>query len=431
MRAVPLKMLPYDNKNELLLVIDCDEGTTLERTERPVREVEAELANGARGDRLRQLRGRVRPDRFQWSGAALLPAADAAQAQRCGSTSWARSTAQRRATRIALRLHDQLTGLADRHRARLKIVELPPGPPVLASLVAEVYGRPDHSYDDLIVGRRQRSRDRLLGRARGGRRRRHGRGPDEEAGVRDRPGEGGPERGVRGRDRAERSAWSWPAARPGRSGWPANGTRSASSCGCRGRSARVPTTWRHPGQGPVAASSPRSPSWAGGRRPRRSDDLPQEPRTGRLRDRRDRWDVRPPSACWTSTVRPATSFRVRTAGLPTRQPRPLAERTLLPQRRRRAWSVPEGIRVGFSGEGEWKITLDVFRDLGLAFGAATGDDLRDPRHADRLVPDPAGRDARDPADGPGRHAGLLAAEPRSPARPSAVTPTRSSSPRRR
>ena len=33
MRAVPLKMLPYDNKNELLLVIDSDEGTTLERTD--------------------------------------------------------------------------------------------------------------------------------------------------------------------------------------------------------------------------------------------------------------------------------------------------------------------------------------------------------------------------------------------------------------
>jgi multidrug efflux pump subunit AcrB len=35
-----------------------------------------------------------------------------------------------------------------------------------------------------------------------------------------------------------------------------------------------------------------------------------------------------------------------------------------------AWSVPEGVRVEFAGEGEWKITLDVFRDLGLAFGAA-------------------------------------------------------------
>ena len=52
---------------------------------------------------------------------------------------------------MALRLHDPLTAIAEKHQARLKIVELPPGPPVLSSLVAEVYGRPDHSYADLIA----------------------------------------------------------------------------------------------------------------------------------------------------------------------------------------------------------------------------------------------------------------------------------------
>ena len=58
------------------------------------------------------------------------------------------------------------------------------------------------------------------------------------------------------------------------------------------------------------------------------------------------------------------------AGCPTAKPRPLAERTFLHNGGGVAWSVPEGIRVAFNGEGEWKITLDVFRDLGLAFGAA-------------------------------------------------------------
>src|SRR5690606_38206837 len=37
-RSVPLKMLPFDNKNELLLVLDLDEGTTLERTSAVVQE---------------------------------------------------------------------------------------------------------------------------------------------------------------------------------------------------------------------------------------------------------------------------------------------------------------------------------------------------------------------------------------------------------
>ncbi len=44
-RSVPLKMLPFDNKNELLLVLDFDKGTTLERSDAGVREFEAYLAN--------------------------------------------------------------------------------------------------------------------------------------------------------------------------------------------------------------------------------------------------------------------------------------------------------------------------------------------------------------------------------------------------
>ncbi len=35
-----------------------------------------------------------------------------------------------------------------------------------------------------------------------------------------------------------------------------------------------------------------------------------------------------------------------------------------------AWSVPRDIRASFGGEGEWQLTLDVFRDMGLAFAAA-------------------------------------------------------------
>jgi multidrug efflux pump subunit AcrB len=43
-RSVPLKMLPFDNKNELLLVLDFDEGTTLERTDAAVRDFENYLS---------------------------------------------------------------------------------------------------------------------------------------------------------------------------------------------------------------------------------------------------------------------------------------------------------------------------------------------------------------------------------------------------
>jgi multidrug efflux pump subunit AcrB len=52
------------------------------------------------------------------------------------------------------------------------------------------------------------------------------------------------------------------------------------------------------------------------------------------------------------------------------RPRPVDKRTYLTNGGGQPWSVPTGIRVDFAGEGEWKITIDVFRDLGLAFGAA-------------------------------------------------------------
>jgi multidrug efflux pump subunit AcrB len=50
--------------------------------------------------------------------------------------------------------------------------------------------------------------------------------------------------------------------------------------------------------------------------------------------------------------------------------RPLAGRTFFTNGSGVPWAVPDGISIDFAGEGEWNITLDVFRDLGLAFAAA-------------------------------------------------------------
>ncbi len=59
-------------------------------------------------------------------------------------------------------------------------------------------------------------------------------------------------------------------------------------------------------------------------------------------------------------------------------------------RARNATPVPPGTRVDWRGEGEWKITLDVFRDLGLAFAAAHAGDLHHAGLADRQLRDAAG-----------------------------------------
>jgi multidrug efflux pump subunit AcrB len=53
---------------------------------------------------------------------------------------------------IGLRLRDKLDTLAGQHNAKIQIVELPPGPPVLASLVAEVYGNEGSEYREILRG---------------------------------------------------------------------------------------------------------------------------------------------------------------------------------------------------------------------------------------------------------------------------------------
>jgi multidrug efflux pump subunit AcrB len=53
-----------------------------------------------------------------------------------------------------------------------------------------------------------------------------------------------------------------------------------------------------------------------------------------------------------------------------RAPRPVGSRTYFRSGGGDPWALPPGTRVVWSGEGEWKITLEVFRDLGLAFAAA-------------------------------------------------------------
>jgi len=52
---------------------------------------------------------------------------------------------------IGLRMRHELQAIADRHHARMKLVETPPGPPVIASVVAEVYGQPDSRYESLLA----------------------------------------------------------------------------------------------------------------------------------------------------------------------------------------------------------------------------------------------------------------------------------------
>ncbi|MEZ4579252.1 MAG: efflux RND transporter permease subunit [Desulfobacterales bacterium] len=149
-RVVPLKMLPFDNKNEFQVVIDMPEGTTLETTDAVVREFENYLRRVSEVNSYVSYVGTVSPMDFngmvrhyylrQGPNLADIRVNLALKDQR-----------EQQSHSIVLRLRNDLTEIAERNSARIQIVEMPPGPPVLATIVAEIYGTPNHSYDDLIA----------------------------------------------------------------------------------------------------------------------------------------------------------------------------------------------------------------------------------------------------------------------------------------
>ncbi|RLT20693.1 MAG: efflux RND transporter permease subunit, partial [Planctomycetota bacterium] len=148
-RSVPLKMLPFDNKNEFLLVLDMNEGTSLERTSAVVAEFEQLLATVPEVTDFTSYVGTPGPIDFnglvrhyylrQGSHLAEIRVNFVGKKNR-----------RQQSHAITLRLRDHVTALATKHNTLARLVELPPGPPVLASVVAEVYGQPDHSYEDLL-----------------------------------------------------------------------------------------------------------------------------------------------------------------------------------------------------------------------------------------------------------------------------------------
>ena len=142
-RGVVVKMLPFDNKSELQLVIDMPEGTTLEETNRVAQALARYVATVPEVRDYQAYVGTASP--FNFNGLVrhyflrdrsheadiqlnLLPK-DARRAQ---------------SHEIAQRIRPDVQRIAGPYGANVKVVEVPPGPPVQSVLVAEVYG-PDYA----------------------------------------------------------------------------------------------------------------------------------------------------------------------------------------------------------------------------------------------------------------------------------------------
>ncbi len=153
MRRVQPKQLPFDNKDELLLVIDMPSGTTLERTDGVVRDFEDYLQTVPEATDFEAYVGTHSPVDFNGLSRKYFlrefPNRADIRVNLIHKTERLAASHE-----IALRLRGDLTAIAASSGAKLKIVELPAGPPVLSTVVAAVYGQPGQSYDDLIAASR-------------------------------------------------------------------------------------------------------------------------------------------------------------------------------------------------------------------------------------------------------------------------------------
>ena len=273
---------------------------------------------------------------------------------------------------LTLRLRNDLTEIAARGGANIKLVEMPPGPPVISTITAEVYGQPYHTYDEIIEAAR-RVRERLK----------------VEPAVVD----------VDDTIEADQTRLRFvlDAEKAALSGISAAQVASLVQTALEGSVVTVLQDPREANPLPIIIQLPKSRRChaedieglyvlgAGGH------PIPLG-EIGHVE--RGMWDKtiyhknlrrvvyvfaetagRAPAEAildiQTDRTEPtqATAAHIATSAT-SPSARPLHERTYLNNGGGVAWSIPAGFEVDWAGEGEWNITIDVMRDLGLAFAAA-------------------------------------------------------------
>ncbi|HID20772.1 MAG TPA: efflux RND transporter permease subunit, partial [Planctomycetaceae bacterium] len=344
---VPLKMLPFDNKNEFQIVVDMPEGTTLETTETVLEDMAAYLRTVPEVTNVLTFAGTASPIDFN----GMVRHYFLRQGPQFGDIRVnlvGKHDRQQQSHEILLRVRDDLERIAQRHGANIKLVEVPPGPPVLSTLVAEIYGEPGVGYDEILQAARQ---VRTL--------------MESEPGVVD----------VDDTIEGEQRKWEFVVDKE-------KASLHGVSTQAIAATVRLAIAGMVPGE--------RNPMTAGAgilHQPREVNELPIRLRLSPA-ERSSLADLEQLG------VKTATGEVVPIGELGRFQPeivdktiyhknlrrvsyvlgemagRPPAEAILSLMKRLKENPAPEGIHVEWAGEGEWKITLDVFRDLGLAFGAA-------------------------------------------------------------
>jgi len=149
-KSVTVKLLPFDNKSEIAVVLDLAEGASLEDTERALFAIAAATRGLPEIRSTQAYAGTAAP--FNFNGLVrhyyLRAAPELGELQ---VNLAPRAERSRASHAIALDLREKLKSVALPSGAVARVVEVPPGPPVLATLLAEIYG-PDSATRRAVVG---------------------------------------------------------------------------------------------------------------------------------------------------------------------------------------------------------------------------------------------------------------------------------------
>jgi multidrug efflux pump subunit AcrB len=148
---VVLKMLPFDNKSEFQVVVEMPAGAPLENTAATLHDLGAFLAQQPEVSDLQAYAGTASPITFNGLVRQYYLRADAEQGDLQVNLVDKHHRSEK-SHAIAQRLRPALEEIGRKHQAVIKVVEVPPGPPVMSPLVAEVYG-PDEAGRQVLAKR--------------------------------------------------------------------------------------------------------------------------------------------------------------------------------------------------------------------------------------------------------------------------------------
>jgi len=334
---VPLKMLPFDNKNEFAVVVGMPEGTSLERTEAATMRLAEYLRTVPEVTDITTYVGTASPMDFN----SMVRHYYLRQGPHMADIRVNLVPKHHRVAQshdIVLRIRRQIDRIAQAAGANVKIVEAPPGPPVISTVTVEVYGRDYHSYEQV-----QQAATIVEDRLRG------------KAGVVD----------LDSTVEASQGKWVFITDKE-KAALAGIATRQIADTLAMAVGGEAVSVMHDPAEVnpmPIWVQLPLSLRDD----PRSLDRLHVAGAAGQVVPLGElgRWEQRTEDqTIYRKNLRPVAYVFAEMAG---RAPGDAILETWLDLRRN---PLPAGFEAVWTGEGEWKITVDAFRDLGIAFGAA-------------------------------------------------------------